>query len=442
MLEKLAERVRGRIGVAHEESPCRPQLGVDVRARRDIVVAQARHERIDAVVSARIVRTFGFGRDKSRVIDQEIHVGIALRDAADIDAGRMLVRLRSERQPFMHRDVANAELARLLDQRDPRIVVEKEAFARRSPLRIRFPRGDLVALGKRIHAFQVALLVRIHASVQQHAMRTLRFLDDARGLGRLLDRQRLALAGRRHERQHDQVGVRIEKDILDEFVRTQALQIAQARARGLRDAAIVVSEHLERLRAGRQRARPRTGRIHEVTLHVENEFVAVERRARCINIQRRFARKLIEAASAVGRGVGGVHAEQRRRGAAGGHQKRAAREPQALGVGSRRVEREAPRTVMHRLERNRLELAVGSGVQLDRQSASRGIVAIAHGMAPRATTRLERTRVHSILEAGTDDVQPRSPQDFPEASSRRCLKAVLASARIKLHIAGARTEEI
>ena len=69
------------------------------------------------------------------------------------------------------------------------------------------------------------------------------------------------------------------------FFRTQALQIAQARASGLSDAAIVLAEHLERLRARRQYARPSASRVHEMTLHVENEFVAIERRARELDIQ-------------------------------------------------------------------------------------------------------------------------------------------------------------
>ena len=69
---------------------------------------------------------------------------------------------------------------------------------------------------------EVAGLVRIDAAVEQQPVRAVQLLDDARGRRRLLDRQRLALARRRHERQHHQVGVRVEEHVLDELVRPDA----------------------------------------------------------------------------------------------------------------------------------------------------------------------------------------------------------------------------
>ena len=60
-------------------------------------------------------------------------------------------------------------------------------------------------------------------------------LDDvARRLG-LLDGERLALARRRHERQHHHVGVGIQEHVLDEFVGAEATQVT-ARCRAHRRA--------------------------------------------------------------------------------------------------------------------------------------------------------------------------------------------------------------
>ena len=90
---------------------------------------------------------------------------------------------------------------------------------------------------------------------------------------------------------------------------------------------------------------------------------------------------LVVTAPAIDGGIGNVHAEQRRRSPAGGNQKSAARQTEALGVDIRGIERETPRVMMHRVERNRLEFAVGGRVELDRQARSCWVVAIAHGVA-------------------------------------------------------------
>src|SRR5205814_7288348 len=110
------QRMRGGIRIAHEKPPRRPELSVHVGARLEVVFAQTRDERVDAVAALRIVGPFALAGDEARVIDEEIHIGIALGDAADIDASRVRVRLRSERQALVNRDVANSELARLLDR--------------------------------------------------------------------------------------------------------------------------------------------------------------------------------------------------------------------------------------------------------------------------------------------------------------------------------------
>ena len=63
--EQLAERVRGRVRIAHQEAPGRAELGVDVAALAEAAVAQARDQRVDAVGALRVVRAFGLVRRRS-----------------------------------------------------------------------------------------------------------------------------------------------------------------------------------------------------------------------------------------------------------------------------------------------------------------------------------------------------------------------------------------
>src|SRR5207237_10144870 len=148
---------------------------------------------------------------------------------------------------------------------------------------------------------------------------------------RLRDRQRLTPARERNEREHDEIGIRVEKNILDERVRTQALQIAETRRRS-RAAALELGKALQRLCAGRKGARPCAGWIHEVALHVEDEFLTIQRRARKLHVQRRFPRQVVIAAAAAARGVRRVHREQRGRRAAGGDEKRSTRKTHPAGL--------------------------------------------------------------------------------------------------------------
>src|SRR5689334_8713571 len=83
---------------------------------------------------------------------------------------RRLVGLRPERQALVHRDVADAELVRLFDEREARVVVEEEAPAVGSPLRIRLPGRDAMLLRKRVHRLEVARLVGIDAAVDEQPM--------------------------------------------------------------------------------------------------------------------------------------------------------------------------------------------------------------------------------------------------------------------------------
>ena len=253
--------------------------------------------------------------DEARVVDEEVHVGIALRHAPHVGARRVLVGARPEGEALVHGDVADAELARLLDQRDAGLVVQAEALAVGTPLRIGLPGADAVARGQLVHALEVAGLVGVHAAVDEEPVRAVEPFDDARGGRGLLDGERLALARGRHEGKHHQVGVGIEEDVLHELVLADALQVVEA-AGALRRPAGLRLGHLQGPRRLRQPLGPRAGRVHEVALHVEDELVAVDRRARELLVEGGLARQVEIAAAGTGGRIGLVQGEERGGGAA------------------------------------------------------------------------------------------------------------------------------
>src|SRR5215475_3463860 len=105
----------------------------------------------------------------------------------------MRIGLRPEGKPLVDCDVANAELARLFDHCEASVVVEKEPFPLRAPLRVRLPRGNAIAGSELIHALEVAGLIRVHPAMQKHPMRAFEPLDDLRCRRGLLNGQRLRL---------------------------------------------------------------------------------------------------------------------------------------------------------------------------------------------------------------------------------------------------------
>jgi len=63
-----------------------------------------------------------------------------------------------------------------------------------------------------------------------------------------------------------------------------------------------------------------------------------------------------------------------------------------LGVGRGRIVREMTRVMVHRIEGNRRELAIGSRIELNRKSRAERIVAIAHGEVRRDWCQLSIVR--------------------------------------------------
>ena len=118
VLEELAHSVRGGVGVAAEHVPGGAHVRVDVAVRRDVVVEQRLHQRVDAVAAgAGLERQLGVLRIEARVIHQEVHVRELACGFPDVVAAGVLVaRVAAERDAFVDADVADADGAGPLDE--------------------------------------------------------------------------------------------------------------------------------------------------------------------------------------------------------------------------------------------------------------------------------------------------------------------------------------
>src|SRR5262249_2945541 len=105
----------------------------------------------------------------------------------------MRIGLPPEGKALVDGDVANAEFARFFDHCEASVVVEKEPFPVRSPLRVCLPRSNAIASAELVHPLEVAGLIRVYPAMQKHPMRALEPLDDLRCCRGFLDGQRLRL---------------------------------------------------------------------------------------------------------------------------------------------------------------------------------------------------------------------------------------------------------
>src|SRR6267378_3315981 len=350
VLDELADPMRRLVRVAHQEAPGAAELGVYVRARGNVVFLQRGDQGVDAVVAGRVSLLRNAG-DEAGVVDEEVDVGKALGDDADVAALAVLVGAVAEGQALVHGDVLHPELARFFYKADADIVAEEEAFALRTPLGVGLPGGHAPFLLQLVHAFQVSRLVRVDAAVQQQPVRALELLDyAAHGVGGL-DGDGLGVASRRDEGEHHDVGVAVHEDVLDEHLGALCISF-----RG----------------------------VDKVALHVEDEFVLrrPDLRAREPLVERGVLGQIEEAAAAAGRGVRGVEREQRAGGAAGGNQEAAAGEIDLLREGGSRFVRQPVRLEVSGRERHGRELAIGGRVELDRQASAFGVDTVFHGGSP------------------------------------------------------------
>ncbi len=153
----------------------------------------------------------------------------------------------------------------------------------------------------------------------QQSMRPLHAVDDPPHRIRRLDRQRLGIAARRHERKHHHVGVAIEKHVFDKFLGSKTVEITTGTRLGGETAARF-GRPLECI-CGRC-LHPRPGRVDEVPLHVKNKFtLAADPRLRELRFKRRVRFDVEESIELSHRRVGYVECEQCTRRAARRNQK-------------------------------------------------------------------------------------------------------------------------
>src|SRR6266851_4326445 len=99
MAQQLAQRMRRRGRVAHEEAPRAAELGIDIAVGRDAVVDQRLDQAADAALGMRRVeRTLAPADLEARMVDDEADVGIKPRRAGPI-AYRPSTRRSATRAP-------------------------------------------------------------------------------------------------------------------------------------------------------------------------------------------------------------------------------------------------------------------------------------------------------------------------------------------------------
>src|SRR5712692_7769628 len=302
MAQQLAQRMRRRGRVAHEEAPRAAELGIDIAVGRE-----------------------------------------ALVDA----------------------DGADAEGPRLLDEgeADPR-VVEIPALAARAPLRIDLPRGDRPLARHPRHGVQRLGLGRVgndHA-VQQQAIAAFERADELSRALRLLERERVVLGQRRHEAQHRHVRIAVDEDLLDETLGREAGDRVRLAASAPREA--------------RQRLLPDSGvaplppgadRVHQMRLYIEDELAAGERLAGRRRLECRFLGQDEATTGIAARGESGVEGEQGGRRAAQPSKEAAPRHAGAARMLGDARGGKALGGANAGIDGYRVELAVRSRVDLDRQ---------------------------------------------------------------------------
>ncbi len=203
-------------------------------------------------------------------------------------------------------------------------------------------------------------------------MRALHLLDqDAHPLG-LLERERIVLGQLRHEAQDGKLGVAVHEHVLDELVRREAVDRVGVAARALREARQDALPVLAGV------APPLAGRIDHVGLHVEDELVAGDGLGGGCRLELRLAGQNERAAGIAARRERLVERQKRGRGPAQRLQEGPPGHARAPGVRGDPLARQRIRPGDGLAHRDRPELAVGSGIDFDREST------VCHHMLPPA----------------------------------------------------------
>ena len=299
---------------------------------------------------------------------------------------------RAEGQALVDRDPAHAERAGPLDEgRAVALVVEEEAgrAVGRPELRVGLERRRAPALGLLGHRLQLAVQRGHAAAVQQQALAAVEGVDGLAGGAGGREVERVARRAARHVRQHAHRRVALEEDVLQQPPAGKALDRVAL-------AAAAVGKIRERV-LGRAAA-PCALRVHVVQLDVEDELVAAQCRSGRGRLEGRLVRQQEAPAAPAGGREGAIEGRQRGGGAEQRGEVAAARltEPARGVVGG--LARQPARMPRDGVQRHRRELAVGGGVELDRQPR-RGVIGRRHGKG-RARARSHRGLEHSPRHAG------------------------------------------
>ena len=279
VLQELAQEVRGGGRIAHDKTPGRAELGVDVGVAADAIVLDRLDQGVDAARGMRgIIGTLSGARLVARVVNDEVHVGVEPGGAADVGAPSQFLGKAREQQALMDADVAHPELARPFDERDANVgTVERKAAAVRAPLRVTLPGRDRVTIHRIFHELErrdVGAGIRHDHGVEKKARGASHSVNQDADPVRLLERQWVILRQFWHEREHREVGVAVHEHVLDELLCRKAGDRVVGAAGPLREAG---EDALPVLAGG---AAPGAGWVDHVGLDVEDELVAGDRLGR------------------------------------------------------------------------------------------------------------------------------------------------------------------
>ena len=103
--------------------------------------------------------------------------------------------------------------------------MQPETHAAGTKLGIGLEGTDIPAFSQFVHGLQVTVLVWIDAPVDHQSFAAIQLRHNIAGLVGVLNSDRLTLLRRRHKTEHHDGRITVQKHILDELVRTQAIEI-------------------------------------------------------------------------------------------------------------------------------------------------------------------------------------------------------------------------
>ena len=175
-------------------------------------------------------------------------------------------------------------------------------------------------------------------------MASLHRVNDAAGFIRFLDGQEFALPVRRNEGQHHHVGIGIQEDVLDECFRPTKSDSSQA----------ILTD--------------------KMPLHIEDELTTFKALGGLVGVKGGHLGQAEKPACAPCCSVGPVEREQRGCRTGRSDHERAPRETKAPSVLTGPLMGQAVGAAADGVQRYRHELAIGRGIDFDRQSCAIGVV--------------------------------------------------------------------